>query len=75
MLRGRLVTLWRRPQLELSYALNEAAGEGLTSLPVGLRANIAYDKTNTLGLFLGYETETEEDVDNVVGRFTFLRSW
>ncbi len=63
------------PQVEATLALNEAAGEGLTSLPFGLRTNIGYDKNNTLALFLGYETKSQDDVDNVVGRFTFIRSW
>lgn len=73
------------PQVEVSYRLNEpAAGlkKEVISLPVGGRINLAYGTNNTLGLFLGYETKSEarkdeagNDLDGIVGRFTFIRTW
>lgn len=47
------------PQMEATVALNDAAGDGLLSLPVGGQVGLGYGKNNTLGLFLGYETEEE----------------
>ena len=48
----------------------------VTSLPVGGRVNIAYGEKNTLGIFLGYETESDGDLaDAIAGRFTFIRAW
>jgi hypothetical protein len=74
------------PQLEPILALNDAAGDGLVSLPIGLGTNIGYGENNTLGLFLGYETQedarvqvsdfTGETVERgITGRFTFVKTW
>jgi hypothetical protein len=70
------------PQVEATIALNDAAGDGLVSLPVGLGTNIGYGEGNTLGLWLAYETKEDarfvvgDDVDRgIVGRFTFLKTW
>ncbi len=74
------------PQVEATVALNDAAGDGLTSLPVGLGTNIGYGENNTLGLWLGYETKKDARVAadelgggvterGIVGRFTFVKTW
>lgn len=70
------------PQLEVSYRTNYGIGDdgqmlgpGITSLPVGGRININYGPGITLGLFLGYETKKQDDVDGVAGRFTVIKSW
>lgn len=55
------------PQVELTYEFNNAAGDELASLPVGGRVNVNYGKDNTLGLFLGYETQAD-DGPALVGR-------
>ena len=62
------------PQIELTYEFNNAAGDELASLPVGGRVNVEYGENNTLGLFLGYETQTD-DGPALAGRFTFVRLW
>lgn len=60
------------PQVEASINLN---GDGLGSLPVGGRINLGYGENNTLGIFMGAETQ-DDGVDNMlVGRFTFVRTW
>jgi hypothetical protein len=70
------------PQAELSYRLADASDAdgamlpaGLTSLPVGGRVNLGYGKNNTLGIFLGYETQSSGDSEGIAGRFTFIRTW
>lgn len=68
------------PQAELSYLLNHrqtGAEMALVSLPVGGRVNVAYGEKNTLGIFLGYETRSDDHdlVDAIAGRFTFIRAW
>jgi len=73
------------PQVEVSYSLNEEAGDvmagvdgfstGVASLPVGGRVNVGYGKNNTLGLFVGYETKAPDGADAIAGRFTFVRTW
>jgi hypothetical protein len=65
------------PQMELTLALNDSAGDGLTSLQFGARTNIAYGENNTLGLFVGVETDDDSKAgnDDIVGRFTFIRTW
>lgn len=70
------------PQVELSYRFNEGMDSdgvmfesALTSLPIGARANVGYGKSNTLGIFLGYDTEKADGTDGVAGRFTFVRTW
>ncbi|MEM9491454.1 MAG: hypothetical protein AAGC55_20075 [Myxococcota bacterium] len=72
-------TLSIGPQVELTLGLNEtvdgAGDDGLVSLPLGARANIAYGANNTLGLFVGIDTEAPDGSDGVTGRFTFVRTW
>lgn len=67
------------PQVEVSLNLEdtEDGSDTLTSLAVGARANLGYGESNTLGLFLGYETKEEArgENDGIVGRFTFIREW
>jgi hypothetical protein len=71
------------PQVEVSYRVNDFDGDmetaafdtGIVSLPVGGRVNLGYGKNNTLGLFLGYETEEADGADAIAGRFTFVRTW
>lgn len=62
------------PQVEATIALNDEAGDGLTSLPVGGAISLNYGKDNTLLLFLGYETQAEDE-PALAGRFTFIRTW
>jgi hypothetical protein len=62
------------PQVELTYEFNNAADDELASLPVGGRVNVNYGENNTLGLFLGYETQAD-DGPALAGRFTFVRLW
>jgi hypothetical protein len=55
------------PQVELTYALNDAAkvvdeddnSSSLSSLQVGGHIDLGYGEGNTLGLYLGYETVKE----------------
>jgi hypothetical protein len=77
------------PQVEAMVALNDnfvpAAGgndasgreKGLSSLPVGGVINMNYGAGNTLGLFLGYETQKDAHIGDSVlaGRFTFIKTW
>ena len=69
------------PQIELTFALNDSAkgpeDNAITSLQFGGRVNVAYGENNTLGLFLGAETDDDSKAgaDNIVGRFTFIRTW
>lgn len=73
------------PQVEVSYRINDFDGDmaagidafdtGVVSLPVGGRLNLGYGANNTLGLFVGYETEAADGADAVAGRFTFVRTW
>ncbi|RMH41670.1 MAG: hypothetical protein D6689_10270 [Deltaproteobacteria bacterium] len=73
------------PQIEVGYRLNDFAGDaaagaapfssGLVSLPIGGRVNLGYGDHNTLGLFVGYETQAASGADAVAGRFTFVRTW
>lgn len=67
------------PQVEITYRLNSEEGmngfdSGVSSLPIGGRINLGYGNNNTLGLFVGYETE-DTGGDNIAGRFTFVRTW
>ncbi len=74
------------PQVELNVGLADSepgaddSGE-LTSLAIGGRINVHYGENNTLGLFIGTDTEAEltnadgDDLFEWVGRFTFVRNW
>jgi hypothetical protein len=52
---------------------------GLTSMPFGGHVDIAYGTGNTLGLFLGYETNKDgrdaRGGNAAVGRFTFVHNF
>ena len=68
------------PQLEVGATLaglEEETETGLDSLVVGVRINLGYGENNTLGLFVGYETQMDEDSEDtgLTGRMTFMRSW
>ncbi len=68
------------PQLEATFELGDDGG--ISSLPIGLRLNLGYGENNTLGLFVGYETQPAEDDEGneieqtgFTGRMTFVRTW
>ena len=63
------------PQVEATIDLGDESGLG--SLVVGGRINLGYGENNTLGLFVGIETQLEEDSEDtgLTGRMTFVRSW
>ncbi len=68
------------PQVEatiLLKGLEEETETGLSSLVVGGRINLGYGENNTLGLFVGYETQLEEKSEDsgITGRLTFVRMW
>ncbi len=68
------------PQLEVGATLSgleEETETGLDSLVVGGRINMAYGENNTLGLFVGIETQMDEDSEDsgLTGRMTFVRTW
>ena len=66
------------PQVEvgLTLATLEEGGEtGLSSLAPGLRANVGYGENNTLGVFVGFETQKGDDETGITGRMTFVRTW
>ena len=63
------------PQVEATIDLGDDGGLG--SLVVGGRINMAYGENNTLGLFVGLETQMEDDSEDtgLTGRMTFVRTW
>ena len=63
------------PQVEATIDLGDDGGLG--SMVVGGRINLAYGENNTLGLFVGVETQLDEDSEDtgLTGRMTFLRYW
>ena len=68
------------PQLEVwatLAGLEEETETGLDSLVVGGRINLSYGENNTLGLFVGFETQMDEDSEDsgITGRMTFVRTW
>ena len=70
------------PQVESSITLSGLAengepGEPLSSYVIGGRINMAYGENNTLGLFVGLETQMEDDSEDtgLTGRMTFVRTW
>lgn len=68
------------PQVEVTLTLKgleEETETGLSSLIVGGRINMAYGENNTLGLFVGIETQMEDDSEDtgLTGRMTFVRTW
>lgn len=68
------------PQIEVTSileGLEEETETGLGSLVVGGRINMAYGENNTLGLFVGIETQMDEESEDsgITGRMTFVRTW
>lgn len=63
------------PQVEATIDLGDDGGLG--SLVVGGRINLGYGENNTLGLFVGFETQLEDDSEDtgLTGRMTFMRTW
>ncbi len=63
------------PQVEATIDLGDDGG--LSSLIVGGRINLGYGENNTLGLFVGVETQLDDDSEDtgLTGRMTFVRSW
>lgn len=61
------------PQVEVTMDLGDDSGLG--SLAVGGRLNLGYGENNTLGLFVGFETQKEDEETGLTGRMTFVRSW
>ena len=66
-------TLSVGPQVEVSLNLGDDGGLG--SLAPGLRANVGYGENNTLGVFVGFETQKGDDETGITGRMTFVRTW
>ncbi len=65
-------TLSVGPQVEVTLDLTNG---GLGSMAPGLRANVAYGENNTLGVFVGFETQKEDEDTGITGRMTFVRTW
>ncbi len=73
------------PQVEVTTILaglemeneEDETETGLSSLVVGGRINMAYGENNTLGLFVGIETQLDDDSEDsgFTGRMTFVRTW
>ena len=61
------------PQFETVLGLGD--GGGLWAMNFGGRLNIGYGENNTLGLYVGYETEKGKDETGLTGRMNFTRSW
>lgn len=61
------------PQVELTLDLGDDGGLG--SLIAGGRLNLGYGENNTLGLFVGFETQKEDEDTGITGRMTFVRTW
>ena len=66
------------PQVEVGITLatlDEEGETGLSSMVVGGRANVGYGENNTLGVFVGFETQKGDDETGLTGRMTFVRTW
>lgn len=61
------------PQVEVTIGLGDEGG--LSSMVVGGRASIGYGENNTLGIFVGFETQKEDEDTGLTGRMTFFREW
>ncbi|MCG9127807.1 hypothetical protein JT359_09440 [Candidatus Poribacteria bacterium] len=62
------------PQVEATIDLGDDGGLG--SLVFGGRLNLGYGENNTLGLFVGLETQLDDSEDTgLTGRMTFVRTW
>ena len=66
-------TLAVGPQIEVTLDLGDDGGLG--SMVVGGRANVGYGENNTLGVFVGFETQKEDNETGITGRMTFVRTW
>ena len=66
-------TLSVGPQVEVTLDLGDDGGLG--SMVVGGRANVGYGENNTLGVFVGFETQKGDDETGLTGRMTFVRTW
>ena len=66
-------TLAVGPQVEVTIGLGDEGG--LSSMVVGGRANVGYGENNTLGVFVGFETQKGDDETGLTGRMTFFREW
>ena len=65
-------TLSVGPQVEVTLDLTNG---GLGGLAPGLRANVGYGENNTLGVFVGFETQKGDDDTGITSRMTFVRTW
>jgi len=61
------------PQVEVTIGLGDDGG--LSSMVVGGRANVGYGENNTLGIFVGFETQKADDETGLTGRMTLFREW
>ena len=61
------------PQFESVLGLGD--GGGLWALNVGGRVNVGYGTNNTLGIYIGYETQKEDEQTGLTGRMNFTRTW
>ncbi len=61
------------PQYERVQGLGDKGG--LWSQTIGGRLNINYGKNNTLGIYVGYDTEKGEEDTGLTGRMNFTRLW
>ena len=66
-------TLSVGPQVEVTLDLGDDGGLG--SMVVGGRANVGYGENNTLGVFVGFETQKSDEETGITGRMTFVRTW
>ena len=67
-------TLSVGPQVEVTIDLTDN-DEDNSSMIVGGRANVGYGENNTLGVFVGFETQKGDDETGITGRMTFVRTW
>ena len=68
-----MILLLSGPQVEVTIGLGDDGG--LSSMVVGGRANVGYGENNTLGVFVGFETQKGDDETGLTGRMTFVRTW
>ena len=61
------------PQYERVQGLGDKGG--LWSQTIGGRLNINYGKNNTLGIYVGYDTEKGDEDSGLTGRMNFTRLW
>lgn len=61
------------PQYERVQGLGDKGG--LWSQTIGGRININYGKNNTLGIYVGYDTEKGDEDSGLTGRMNFTRLW